>query len=313
MARRLVLLLPFAFYQHFVLEERFGFNRYTVARFAADFLTWRFVNGVVYGVAATGALASFHWLAEQAWLTVWAVTAVIAAVVQFFSPVFIQPLFYRFTPLAPGARRQAIATVAQRLGYPLSGIFVINSSRQTSKSKAICFGFGRNRRVALSDTLLNRHPADELAAIVAHEIGHAQLHHALLRLLAFLVFYAGLCFTLSLLQQSDAVFAAFGVAERSPHVGLALFLLFFGAWQSLLMTPIRLLFRRGEYQADAFAAAAVGHPGAVARMLERIAGDNLVNVQPHPFFVFLNAAHPTVADRVAALRRMPSAQRPEVG
>jgi len=305
-ARRLALLTPFVVYQDFVMEERFGFNRYTPFTFTLDFLKWRMINGVIWGLAAACALALFAW-GTSAWWCVWLAVAALTVAVTFVAPNLIQPLFYRFTPLPEGEIKQRITALASRLGYPLAGIFVINSSRQTSKSEAICFGLGRNLRVALSDTVLSRHPADELCAIVAHEVGHARHHHMLKHLAAVTALYAGLCFLLARMLGSDQIFAAFGVAQPSPHVGLVLFLLFYGVWQTLLTTPIKWFRRRAEYQADAFAAAAVGDPGIVARMLERIAGDNLVNVQPHPFSVLLNAVHPTVVDRIAALGKLGTA------
>lgn len=305
-ARRLILLTPFVAYHNFVLEERFGFNRYTPWTFTLDFLKWRLVNGVLWGLAAAGTLALFGWGGAAAWWGVWLAVAVLQVAVTYVLPNWIQPLFYRFTLLPEGALRQRLVALVEQLGYPLASLFVINSSRQTSKSEAMCFGFGRSRRVALSDTVLERHPAEELAAIVAHEIGHIRHHHMLKRLAALAIFYGVMCFLLSRVLQSDQFFAAFGVAERTLHVGLVLFLLFVGAWQTLLTTPIKWLCRRFEYQADAFAAFAVGNPGMVAQMLQRIAADNLVDVRSHPFTVILHAVHPTVADRIAALQRMPT-------
>ena len=303
-ARRLFLLTPFVVYQDFVIEQRFGFNRYTPATFALDFLKWRMINGVIYGLAATFTLALFAWGGASAWWYVWIAVAALTVAVTFVAPQWILPLFYRFTSLPEGELRQRIAAQAAQLGYPLAGVFLIDSSRQTSKSEAICLGFGRNRRVALSDTLLSRHPTDELATIVAHEVGHARYHHTLKRLAAHLALYGVLCFLLSLLLQSDSVFAAVGVPERSSYVGLVLFMLLYGAWQEISTVPIKCFCRCQEFQADAFAACAVGDPEVVVRMLSTMAADNLIARHEHPLYTALHRAHPTVAQRLAALHKI---------
>lgn len=300
LARRLLVLTPFLAYAQFVIEQRFGFNRMNVKTFVLDLLKRRLADGLSFGLAAIGAMVLFGQFGPSAWPWLW----ITLVVIQWRSTALGYPLLHRFSPLPAGSVRTAIDTLCRRIGFPLAGVFVIDSSRRTAGSEAMCIGLGRNRRVVVSDTLLQRYPVSEITAIVAHEVAHIRCHHMAFRLVALAALYLLPCWLISQLMTDESVFCVFGFVQPSLPAALVLMLMYFGAWEPLLTVPIKWMLRQHEYQADAFAARAVGDPEIVVQMLGRIAADNLIARNQHPLYTALHRVHPTIAQRVAALYQL---------
>ncbi len=293
--------LPFSWYSTFVLEEKYGFNRATPRTFCTDVAT-----GVALALALGGPLlAAVLWLFDvgglRAWLWCWALVTVWTIGVQYVAPTWIMPLFNRFTSLPNGPLRDALLRLAERVGFPLAGVWVIDGSKRSTKANAFFTGFGSRKRIALFDTLLATLTPDEVLAVVAHEIGHYKRRHVQWGL-AIAVAHAGvLLFVLSLVMEEPALFAAFAIDQSSVHAGFVVF--------AILMTPIDLplslalnaLSRRHEYAADRFAVDAIGTGRDLARGLRRLAADTLANLTPHPWYVALHHSHPPVVERVRVL------------
>lgn len=293
--------LPFSWYSTFVLEETYGFNRATPRTFWTDVAT-----GVGLAVALGGPLlAAILWLFDSAgpwaWLWCWALVTAWTIGVQYVAPTWIMPLFNRFTSLPNGALRDALLGLAERVGFPLAGVWVIDGSKRSSKANAFFTGFGSRKRIALFDTLLATLAPDEVLAVVAHEIGHYKRRHVQWGLAIAVVHTGVLLFLLSLVLETPALFTAFAIDRPSVHAGLVIF--------GILMTPLDLplslamnaLSRRHEYAADRFAADAVGTGRDLAGGLRRLAADTLANLTPHPWYVALHHSHPPVVERVRAL------------
>jgi STE24 endopeptidase len=297
-----LLGLPFRLYSTFVLESRFGFNRTTPATFWADAAKALALGLALGGPLLAAILAFFTHAGPLAWLYCWIATALVMLAVQFIAPTWLLPLFNRFTPITDGRLHDAILAYARSVSFPLRGIFVIDGSRRTSKSNAFFTGFGRHKRIALFDTLVDSQSIDEVVAVVAHEIGHYKKGHVPKRLLFALAHSGVLFFLLSRFLSDPDLFHAFGIAEPSVHAGLV----FFG----LLYTPIELALsfvlqadsRRDELTADRFAVETTGRPESLAAALKRLASGHLANLTPHPLYVALNYSHPPMLERLAALR-----------
>jgi STE24 endopeptidase len=211
------------------------------------------------------------------------------------------PLFNTFTPLADGELKDAIMDYARRVDFPLQGVFSIDASRRSTKGNAFFTGFGKRKRIALFDTLIERHSTGELVAVLAHEVGHYKKRHVLVGTLISAL-EAGLFLGLfSLLLEEQGLFDAFGVDTASVYAGVV--------FVSILLRPLGLalaiggaaLSRRHERQADCFAVATTGRPDLLASGLKRLSKDNLSNLTPHPFYVFLEYSHPPMLERVRSL------------
>jgi len=296
-----LLSLPFQLYGTFVVEERFGFNRTTPALFIKDRLKGLALSVVIGAPVLAAVLWFFQALGGWAWLAAWALFVVVMLAMAVIGPTLILPLFNKFTPLPDGDLRRRIEEFAHAQGFDLTGIFVMDGSRRSSKSNAFFTGLGRRKRIALFDTLLQRHDEDEILAVLAHEIGHSRLGH-INRMLAASALKTGLLFGLmQLFIQSPGLHQAFGMEGMSVYAGLVFFLILYTPASLALSLLSGLLSRRHERQADRFAALTTGKPQALACALKKLSADNLSNLTPHPLHVFLHYSHPPVLERVRSL------------
>ena len=172
-----LLSLPFSIYSTFVIEERFGFNKTTPATFISDLLKGLALSLVLGGPLLAGLLAFFQYAGVFAWLYCWLVTTLYMLFIQFIAPAWILPIFNKFNPLERGKLRDSIMAYARSVHFSVADVFVIDGSRRSSKSNAYFTGFGKNKRIALYDTLVEKHTIPELIAILAHEIGHYKKKH----------------------------------------------------------------------------------------------------------------------------------------
>jgi STE24 endopeptidase len=301
-----LLSLPFDLYSTFVLEARFGFNRTTAKTFAADKVKGWLLAALLGGALLAAVLAFFRWAGDAAWLWAWGATAAFGFLLQFVAPTWILPLFNKFTPLPEGELRSAIFDLAKRVDYPLTNIFVMDGSKRSSKSNAFFTGFGRNKRIALFDTLIQQHTVVELTGVMAHEIGHYKEKHVLWGAVISVLQQGLTFFLLSLFLREPALFAAFGLATPSARAGLALFGMAYAPLSFLMGIGLHAYSRRNEFQADRYALRAMGDPGPMIDALKKLATTNLSQLAPHPFYVLLHYTHPPLPARIAALRHAPA-------
>lgn len=298
--------LPLELYDTFVLEARFGFNTTTPGVFIADKLKGWLLTLVLGGVLLGAVLWFFERTGDRAWLWCWAFTTAFSLGLAYVAPTWILPLFNAFTPMEDGELRQALTAYARDNGFTLSGLFVMDGSKRSTKSNAFFTGFGSKKRIALFDTLIKRHTTPELLAVLAHEVGHWRLGHVRKQIGLAVAKSGAVFWLLSFFLASPGLFAAFGLPPE--RMGTAAGLVFFG----ILYTPLSLalsvatnaLSRRFEFQADAFAARTTGDPGGMIQALRKLAADNLSNLTPHPLTVALEHSHPPIPARVAALEKL---------
>jgi STE24 endopeptidase len=295
--------LPFSIYHTFVQEERFGFNRTTPGTFVADTLKGWALSALIGGPLLAGVLWFFRTWPEQGWLMAWGLAALVVAALQYLAPRFILPLFNKFQPLEEGELRSDLERYAQSQGYELSGIYVMDGSKRTAKGNAFFTGFGKQKRIALFDTLLERMARDEIVAVLAHEVGHYKKKHTLQGMALGIAKLGVVLWLLSLFLDHQGLFAAFGVQEQSVYAGLVFFMLLYAPVSMALSLAVHALSRRWEYQADAFAARTTDAPRAMANALKKLSAQNLSNLTPHPLHVALNYSHPPVLERVRALKQ----------
>ena len=303
---RLVLALPFRWWSTFVIEERFAFNRTTPRTFWTDVVKGGLLALVLGGPLLAAVLWLFAAAGARAWLWCWLASALYLIAVQVIAPTWILPLFNRFTPLPEGRLREAILAYARAVGFPLEDVFVIDGSRRSTRGNAFFTGFGRHKRVALFDTLIERLEPDELVAVLAHEVGHYRRGHVVIGL-GLAIVQLGLAFwLLSLCLARPGLFRAFFMQERPIYAGLVFCALLFTPIERALAVVLHAVSRRHEVAADAFAVATTGTGERLASALKRLAADALSNPTPHPLQVALRHSHPPVLARVRALQSPPS-------
>lgn len=303
---------PLRWYERFHLEERFGFNTTRPRTWWADRAKGLLLGTLLGLPAVAGLLALMQWDPAGYWMWGWALVVGGQWVISWLAPVILLPWFHRFTPLPEGPLRERLLALARRTGFRLADVQVMDGSRRTRHSNAFFTGWGRFRRVILYDTLLAQLTPEELEAVVAHELGHDRLRHWQKMMLGsalgwFVAFAAAAC-----VAQVPSLFRAFGFSGPEP----AILWLGLGMWAgpvSAWMAPwIHACLRRWEFAADAFAARVLGTAEPLARALERLHRENLMNLPSHPWYRWVRESHPSLEERLAALTGAGSGPAPAV-
>lgn len=297
-----IISIPFSIYSTFVIEEQFGFNKTTVKTFISDRIKGILLSVLIGGPLLAGIIAFFAYGGTWAWLYAWIAVTAFSLLMQYIAPTWIMPLFNKFKPLEEGELREAIENYAEKVDFPLQGIYVIDGSKRSAKSNAFFTGFGKNKRIALYDTLIENHTNDELVAVLAHEIGHYKKKH-IVKNMTISILQTGIMFgLLSIFLQVPALFEAFHMEQMSVYAGLLFFGLLYSPVETLIGLGMQILSRKYEYEADEFAAKTISEKEEMVNVLKKLSKDNLSNLTPHPFYVFLNYSHPPALKRIEAIR-----------
>ena len=298
--------LPFAFYQGFVLEHRYGLSNERPRQWAID-QAKSIGIGIIFAVIGSSAV---YWTLRISQTWWWALSAAIFAVAMVglvqLAPVLLLPLFYTFKPLDRPALSERLLALAERARTRVVGIYEWALSAHTKKANAALTGVGRTRRILLSDTLLASYSDDEIEVVLAHELSH-HVHHDLWRGMAFQV----ALITLAFLAAHAALLAwapPLGLAGADDPAGLPLLLLVAGVC-SLLLTPIsHALSRAHERRADRYALDMTRQPEAFISAMRRLGQQNLAEEFPSTLVRWLFYSHPPIRERVEAARLWRTAQ-----
>lgn len=303
-ALKSIISLPFSLYSTFVIEERFGFNKTTIVTFFTDMIKGLVLGVVIGGPLLAAILAFFQYAGALAWLYCWIGTTAFTLIIQFIAPRWIMPLFNKFTPLEDGELKQSILDYAKSVNFKVDNIYVMDGSKRSTKSNAFFTGFGKHKRIALFDTLIEKHTVDELVAVLAHEIGHYKKKHILQGMAISILHMGVMFFLLSIFISNRGLFNAFYMDHISIYAGLIFFGMLYTPIELILSIFMQIFSRKNEYEADRFAAETVKEPENMINALKKLSRDNLSNLTPHPFYVFLNYSHPTVLQRINAIRKV---------
>ena len=296
-----LIKLPFGIYSTFVIENRFGFNRTTRRTFFLDLVKGLLLGLLLGGVVLASILALFQYVGVYAWVYCWAAVVLFSLAMQYVAPTWIMPLFNKYTPMAEGELKESILKYTGSVNFPIKNIFVMDGSKRSSKSNAFFTGFGRNKRIALFDTLIAQHTVPELVAVLAHEVGHYKKKHILQGMIISIVHTGVLFFLLSVFLDSPGLYHAFGIGDTPIYAGLLFFGLLYTPLELILSILMQMLSRKNEYEADRFAAETIDEPDNLIDALKKLTTTNLSNLTPHPFYVFLNYSHPPLLQRIQAI------------
>ncbi len=303
-----LLNLPFEIYDTFVLEARFGFNKTSKGTFIAD----QFKSLLLTALLGLPLVAGILWIfnnVDHAWLWAWLGVTAFTLLLTYLAPSLILPLFNKFEPMPDGELKDAIHKMAAHCEFPLTEISIMDGSRRSAKSNAFFTGFGKRKKIALYDNLVEQQTTDELVAVLAHEIGHFKRKHIVQRMILSVLQMGVIFFLIGLVIDPSNAFSAqlypaFGIPlERAEaHHGLVLFMLLFKPLSLVLGIALNAWSRKHEFEADAYAADAQGTSAHLVTALKKLSADNLSNLTPHRLRVILDYSHPPVTERIAALR-----------
>ena len=297
-----VLSTPFALYETFVIEEKFGFNKTTVKTFLLDKVKGYILVAVLGAALLGGILYFFGETGDWGWLYAWGLVSLFIIVAPSLFVTVIAPLFNKFTPLSDGALKDAIEKYSESVKFPLTEVSVMDGSKRSGHSNAYFSGFGKKKRIVLFDTLIEKHSVEELVAILAHEVGHYKKKHILKGVLVSIAHAGVLFFLLSLFIENRGLFDAFRMEQISVYAGLVFFSILYSPIELVLSIVMNVVSRKHEYEADAFAADTVGSAEPLVSGLKTLSVSNLGNLTPDDLTVILNYSHPPILQRIAALR-----------
>ena len=295
--------LPLSLYTQFVVEEKFGFNRMTLKLFFAD-LAKQTLLGALIG---TPLLLAVLWLMAQAgslwWLYTWVFWCGFNLLILLIYPIWIAPLFNKFTPLADNELKARIENLLTRCGFASSGLFVMDGSKRSNHGNAYFTGLGKSKRIVFFDTLLSRLQGGEIEAVLAHELGHFKHRHVMKRIVLMFSLSLGFLAVLGQLMTADWFYRGLGVSTQNTALALILFFLVVPVFTFLLTPLSSLLSRRHEFEADRYAAE---HASAseLTNALVKLYEDNAATLTPDPLHSLFYDSHPPAALRIAHLAQL---------
>ena len=298
-----IVSLPFSIYHTFVIEERFGFNKTTLNLFIIDKIKGYAIFIVLGSIVITPILYFFHVYGDIGWLIAWSIlTAFMIAVQPLFVHV-IAPMFNKFTPLEEGELRSAIEKYTAKVNFPLARIDIMDGSKRSAHSNAYFTGFGKSRRIAIFDTLVEKHSTNEIVSVVAHEVGHYKLKHVLQGTILGIVETGIMLFAFNLIMNDISLFKVFGVSQLSVHAGIVFFSMLYAPVSMFTSIVTTAISRKNEYEADKYSYDTTNNSEALVSMLIGLSANNLSHLTPHPLKVFLSYSHPPVVDRIKAVNQ----------
>ena len=295
-----VISIPFSYYNTFVIEEKFGFNKTTKSTFFIDIIKSTFLSLFIGGILLFLALFLYDNLNEGFWLWLWIGLSLLMILVNMFYADLIVPIFNKLTPLGDGELRNKIEKYSKDVGYLLKNIYVIDGSKRSTKANAFFSGLGPRKTIALYDTLIEKHTENELVAVLAHEVGHFKKKHIFSGLIMSIIQIGIMSFFFELCLKLPEISIALGGSESSFHLGLVGFSIIFSPISILSGIIMNYNSRKNEFEADAYAKETFNGED-LSLALKKLSVDSLSNIYPHPLYVFFHYSHPPLIQRLRAL------------
>ncbi|CAG8737837.1 1876_t:CDS:2 [Gigaspora rosea] len=274
-----LLSLPLSLYYTFVIEERHGFNKMTLGLFFMDLLKGFLIAGVIGLPILALVLQIIRWTGDNFYFYVWIFMIIFNLVLLTIYPTLIQPLFNKVEPLEKGDLRERIEELASRIGFPLKKLYVIDGSKRSNHSNAYFYGFFKNKRIVLYDTLIDQADTGEILAIVGHELGHWYLNHTV------------------------KLYSSFGFTSRPTLIGFLLFQFIYSPIENIFSFLMNIKSRQHEFEADAYSKK-LGYGAQLRSGLIKIQLKNLSNLNNDKWFSAYHFSHPPLPERLSALEKI---------
>ena len=300
----MVLGLPESLYSTFVLEEKFGFNKTTPKVFVMDMLKGIILTLVLGTPLLLGTLWIMAELSSNWWIYAWTFLTAFQIVLMWAYPTFIAPLFNKFSPLEEGEVKNRVLGLLERTDFKSKGLFVMDASKRSSHGNAYFTGFGKNKRIVFFDNLIKTLEADEVEAVLAHELGHFKKKHVLKGLAKSLIFsFIGFAI-LGYVYDLKSFYLGHGVTtEPSDYMALLLFSMISGAYTFLLTPLSSLTSRKYEFEADEFASKNAKASKLISALV-KLYKDNASTLTPDPLYSAFYHSHPPALIRVKYLESL---------
>ena len=298
-----LLEIPFSLYSTFVIEERFGFNKMTLKLYLLDAVKGLLIGSILGLPLLFGVLWLMERMGNNWWLYVWAVWVTFSLLLLFIYPSFIAPLFNKFKPLEDTTLKARIEALLHKCGFTAQGLFVMDGSKRSSHGNAYFTGFGKTKRIVFFDTLISRLSANEIDAVLAHELGHFKRRHVIKRIVLTFVVSLAFLWLLSQLMHADWFYAGLGVSTHSTAIALQLFFMVLPVFTFLLQPVSSAYSRKHEFEADEYAAQQTAASDLVTALV-KLYQDNASTLTPDPLYSKFYSSHPPAMVRISRLQTL---------
>ena len=296
-----LLSIPFSIYHTFIIEEKFGFNKTTKKTYIIDKLKSWLLTILFGGGILSFIILQFESVGQNFWIVAWIFISVLTLLINGLYAQIIVPLFNKQTKLEDGELKSEIEKYSKKVGFNLSNIFVIDGSKRSTKANAYFSGFGKQKRVTLYDTLINKLTKNQIVAVIAHEIGHYKKNHIIFNLLFSIIQSGLMLYILSLLIYMPIFSEALNIENHSFHIALITFSILYTPISEISSLIFNLFSRKFEYEADEYADKSFDGKYLI-EALKVLTKDSLSNLTPHPKYVWWHYSHPTLLERINQLR-----------
>ncbi|EGX50261.1 hypothetical protein TWF173_003832 [Orbilia oligospora] len=292
---------PIDYYSHFVLEEKFGFNKQTVGLWLTDMIKGQALSIVFGAPILAGFLKIVQSFGTNFFFYLWAFAVCVQVTMITIYPLWILPLFNKLTPLEPGKLKTEVEALADKLKFPLKKLYVIDGSKRSAHSNAYFYGLPWAKHIVIYDTLIEKSETEEVVAVLAHELGHWSLGHTtkLFYIAQFHMFYIFALFSVFINNRS--LYRSFGFHSSHPIIiGFILFSDVLAPMDTLVKFFLNMVTRMFEYQADAFALN-LGFGDMLASSLIKLQVQNLSTMDADWMYSSYHYTHPILTERLGAL------------
>ncbi|MGB5360571.1 MAG: M48 family metallopeptidase [Eudoraea sp.] len=296
-----IITTPFSYYQTFVIEEKYGFNKSTRKLFFIDKIKGWLMMAILGGGILSMVIWFFQFAGNNFWIYALALIAIFTIFMNLFYSRLIVPLFNKQIPLEDGSLKSKIENYTRTVGFKLQNIFVIDGSKRSTKANAYFAGFGKEKRVTLYDTLIQDLEEEEIVAVLAHEVGHYKRHHIIINLIISILLTGVTLFILSLFINNPEFSYAIGVTKPSFHAALICFGILYSPISEITGLVMNILSRKFEFEADNFAKNTYDALPLI-NSLKKLSKNNLSNLTPHKAYVFMHYSHPPLIQRIRNLK-----------
>ncbi len=298
-----LLDIPFDLYDTFVIEEKYGFNLRTLKLWIADWIKGLALSFVLGGILVFLVLELIIHFSQTWWIWAWIVISAFEFLIMWLYPVFIAPIFNKFEPIPDKELEDRIAETMKKAGLAVKGVFQMDAGRRSTHTNAYFTGLGKTKRVVLFDTLLKKHPEQEILSVLAHEAGHWIKKHITKQIVLMEVFSLIGVFILAKMLDWPLLYSTFGFEGKVVYAGLFLVAAVLSPVPYFLSPAATALSRKFEKEADDFSVELTGKAGPMKDALIRLSSDNLANLMPHPFYSWFYYSHSSPVERIERLER----------
>lgn len=290
--------MPLTCYETFIREHHYGMSNQTFGGWFGDQLKGLLVALILLPICLAILYSIFARTRSSWWIWGSVAGIVIATVLNLAGPVFIEPLFNKYTPLTDPKIRDPILALARANEIPVNQVFVVDQSRQTKRVSANVSGLAGTTRIALNDNLLNQCTLPEIRETMAHEMGHYVLNHGakLTVMLAIFIFLAFVVANATFSRVIARFGESWGISGIADPAGFPLLVLIFITY-AFLLTPIaNTIIRNMEREADAFGINAAREPDGMAQVALKLGKYRKMEPTPLEEFIFFD--HPSGRARI---------------